>query len=212
MEGAQVTPEKKALGERTRGMADCGRGTTAGYASGCRCDACRKASVDYNRERRRMHAFGKPSKMVDAEPVHRRVAKLIEMGYSHSEISRLSGLGESTVYRLANGRSRTGKRLKRVSRHTKDAIYSIRGRRLEPEQLVDASEMARDVSRWRDSGMTVKHMAERIGCGRQVLDEVLHGRRLRVRAKTLYRFRVAKPGLEKEAGSYLPDALEVLGI
>ena len=207
-----MTPEQKALGERTRGLEDCGRGTTAGYASGCRCDACRKASVDYNRERRRRMAYGEPSKRVDAEPVHRRVLKLLGMGYSHSEISRMSGLGMTTIYRLEHKKSRTGKELATVSRSTKDAIYSIRGRRLEPEQLVDAAEIARDVSRWKDSGLTVAHMAESIGCGREVLDKVAHGERKRVRAKTLYRFRVAKPGLDKEAGSYLPDALEVLGI
>lgn len=206
-----MTPEKKALGDRTRGMADCGRGSTSGYAAGCRCDACRKASVDYNRARRRRLAYGELSKKVDAEPVRMRIEKLVAMGYSRAEIARASGLGTTTIYRIEHMRSRTGKKLSKVSRATKDAIFSVRFRRLEPDQLVDASEIARDVARWKEAGLTVVHMAERIGCGREVLDKVVHGDRCAVKAATLYRFRLAKPGLDREAGSRFPDALEVLG-
>ena len=206
-----MTPEKKAMGDRTRGMADCGRGSVSGYAQGCRCDACRKAAVGYNRERRRMAAYGAVTKKVDAEPVRRRIAKLVEMGCSRAEIARASGLGITTIYRIERMRGRTGKRLDKVSRATKDAIFSVRRRKLEPEQLVDASEMARDIARWKEAGITVGHMAETIGCGREVLDKVAHGEREAVRAKTLYRFRLAKPGLDREAGSYLMDAMEVLG-
>lgn len=207
-----MAPEKKALAERTRGLESCGRGTCAGYASGCRCDACRNAVVEYNRGRRRAMAYGKPSKRVEAGPVIMRVRRMLESGYSERELSRLTGLGLTTIHRLSTGKGHGGKPLKHVSRFTKDAVCMARGRSLYEEQLVDASEIARDVSRWKESGMTVKHIAESIGCGREVLDKVLHGERKKVRAKTLYRFRMAKPGLDREAGSYLPDAWEVLGL
>ncbi len=207
-----MTPEKRALAERTRGMRSCGRGTASGYADGCRCDACRNAVVEYNRAWRRESAYGKPSKMVDAGPVIAKVRRMVQAGYTERELSRLTGLGLTTIYRLSTGRGHGGKPLLKVSRATKDAVCSVRGRSLDPEQLVDASEIARDVSRWRESGMTVKHIADTVGCGREVLDKVIHGKRPRVRAKTLYRFRMAKPGLDREAGSYLTDAWEVLGL
>ena len=59
-------------------------------------------------------------------------------------------------------------------------------------------EMAGRIRELREiSGLSTAEMARRIGCDRQVVDALLHGKRGRVRAETLYKFMLAKPGLDE---------------
>ncbi|WP_419061927.1 helix-turn-helix domain-containing protein [Ellagibacter isourolithinifaciens] len=72
-----------------------------------------------------------------------------------------------------------------------------RQRRLSQAQRVDASWMAEQLRSYRSHGVSAAEMARRIGCDRQVVDALLHGKRGRVRAETLYKFMLAKPGLDE---------------
>ena len=81
---------RERLREETPGTADCGRASRARYVQGCRCGACRAASAAYERDRTRGMAYGRPSGLVDAEPVRRRVRELKAAGYTHAELERLA--------------------------------------------------------------------------------------------------------------------------
>lgn len=91
-----------------------------------------------------------------------------------------------------------GRPVKRCRRELKDRLCSIKGqRRLSQAQRVDASWMAEQLRSYRSHGVSAAEMARRIGCDRQVVDALLHGKRGRVRAETLYKFMLAKPGLDE---------------
>lgn len=108
------------------------------------------------------------------------------------------GRPHSTLHGLMCRHWRTGRPVKRCRRELKDRLCSIKGqRRLSQAQRVDASWMAEQLRSYRSHGVSAAEMARRIGCGRQVVDALLHGKRGRVRAETLYKFMLAKPGLDE---------------
>lgn len=204
---------KERLVVTTEGMADCGRASHGRFVAGCRCRACRDANNAYERQRVRDKAYGRPSYLVDAEPVRQRIRKLQSMGYTYDEIERLSGVGHTTIHGIMVGHWRTGKPVKRCKRATKDAIFGIRGqRRVTQGQKMDASEMVNDCRRWMDAGLSVAAIARTAGLDRQVYDALLHGRRGRVLARTLHAHRMARPTLDRMAGSYMPDAMDIMGV
>lgn len=209
----RVKRKRIRLSEETQGLEDCGHASRGRYTSGCRCEACRKAAREYERQRVRRKAYGKPSNLVDAEPVRQRVRKLQQAGYSMAEICRVSGVAKSTLDGIMRRHWRTGKPCARCQRHVKDAIFGIKGkRRLKGTQLVDAAEIRRDIDRWTDAGITVARIADVTGTPRNTLDSVRHGRRDKVRATTLYRHRMAKDALDREAGSRMLDAMDIIGL
>lgn len=204
---------KQRLMETTDGLEDCGRSSHGRFVAGCRCKACRAANSEYAKQRVKRKAYGKPSLFVDAGPVRDRILKLRSMGYTNKEIERLSGVGHTTIHGITVAHWRTGKPVKRCKRETKDAIFAIRGRRsLTQGQTVDAEAMRNDLVRWTGAGLSIAHVSRVSGIDRQVLDAVLHGRRKGVFARTLHAHLTAKPALDREAGSYLPDPMEVLGL
>ena len=146
-------------------------------------------------------AYGRPSGLVDAEPVRRRVRELMAAGYTYAELGKLAGVSRTTLHGLMVAHWRTGRPVKRCSRELKDKVFSISGRRrLTAGQKVDAGWMAGWLSSYREAGVTAAEMARRIGVDRQVVDALLHGRRSHVRASTLHAFVLAKPGLDRLAG------------
>lgn len=204
---------KERLVATTEGLADCGRASHGRFVQGCRCRACRDANKAYERQRTRNAAYGRPSYLVDAEPVRQRIRKLQSMGYTYDEIERLSGVGHTTIHGIMVRHWRTGKPVKRCKRATKDAIFGIRGqRRVTQGQKMDASEMVNDCRRWMDAGLSVAAISRTAGLDRQIYDALLHGRRSKVFARTLHAHRSARPTLDRMAGSYMPDAMEVIGL
>lgn len=188
----------------TEGTADCGRASHGRYVSGCRCRACKDANAAYERERtmrRVREECGEPSMWVDAAPVRAMLLRLYAQGYTAKEIERLCGVGHTQQYQIVHCHWRTGRPVKRVLRKTKDALASIRGRRrLTAGQKVDASWMAGWLREYREAGMSVAEMSRVSGIDRQVLDALLHGKRGRVRARTLHAFASAKPELDRRRG------------
>lgn len=203
---------KAMLQASTRGLDDCGSASHGRYVSGCRCAACRNANTQYERGRTRRKLYRKPSGFVDAQPVRERIAKLLSLGYSLREIVRLSGVGRTTINSIVAGHWRTGRPVARCRRETKDAIFSIKGqRRLTAGQMVDAAQMRNDLERWRSAGMSVARISRLSGIDRQVIDRVLAGQD-RVLARTLHAHMSARPALDAEAGTGMPDYLDILGV
>ena len=152
----------------------------------------------YERGRERARGYGRPTEFVDAEPVRAKVRQLQAQGYTYAEMERLAGVPHSTLHGLMCRHWRTGRPVKRCRRELKDRLCSIKGqRRLSQAQRVDASWMAEQLQSYRSHGVNAAEMARRIGCDRQVVDALLHGKRGRVRAETLYKFMLAKPGLDE---------------
>lgn len=190
--------KRDRLREETQGLADCGRASNGRYVAGCRCDACKAARSAYERGRARTRGYGRPTGFVDAEPVRAKVRQLQAQGYTYAEMERLAGVPHSTLHGLMCRHWRTGRPVKRCRRELKDRLCSIKGqRRLSQAQRVDASWMAEQLRSYRSHGVSAAEMARRIGCDRQVVDALLHGKRGRVRAETLYKFMLAKPGLDE---------------
>lgn len=167
-------------------------GTRSRYNSGCRCGECRRANREYEHARTMRKIAvdcGAPSAMVDAAPVRERLELLYRRGYTQREICRITGLAKSTLHSITNAHHRSGRPVAKVRRETKDAIFSIRGRRLlSGGQRVDATWMTGHLRGLVGRGMSVAAVSRATGIDRQTLDALLHGRRRYVRASTLQAF------------------------
>lgn len=183
-------------------------GTRSRYNSGCRCGECRRANREYEHSRKMRKVAeecGAPASMVDAGPVREKLACLRAQGYSGREICRLSGLSRSCLRGIERTHHRSGRPVAKVRRETKDAIFSIKGKRMPAAaQLVDAGWMAGWVRGYKASGMSVARMLRISGIDRQVLDAVSKGKQATVTGRTFYEFVRSKPRLDeaarKEAG------------
>lgn len=83
-------------------------GTRARYvADRCRCESCRSANSEYNRnnKRRQAHAAANPARqyLVDAEPVRQHVHALQAAGMGWRSIAAQSGVGGTVVKKLVWG-------------------------------------------------------------------------------------------------------------
>lgn len=179
-------------------------GTRSRYNAGCRCDPCRMANREYERSRcmrRVAEECGAPARMVDAGPVRERLQELQSRGYSEKEICRLSGISRSCIRGISRKHHRSGKPVSRVRRETKDAIFSIKGRRMPSAgQIVDATWMAGWIHEYKSRGMSIATMQRITHIDRQTLDALLHGKRSTVVGRTLHRFLMCKPALDKAIG------------
>lgn len=190
--------KRDRLREETQGLADCGRASNGRYVAGCRCDACKAARSAYERGRARTRATaGRPSSWTPS-PCAPRFGSCRRRA---TPTPRWSAWRASPTPRSTGSCARhwrTGRPVKRCRRELKDRLCSIKGqRRLSQAQRVDASWMAEQLRSYRLHGVSAAEMARRIGCDRQVVDALLHGKRGRVRAETLYKFMLAKPGLDE---------------
>ena len=89
-------------------MSRCG--TRSGYVAGCRCDDCRAAHRDYNREWLRREArirYGieppKPARWIDATEVREHLTWLQSIGIGRRLVARYSGVSASQITKLRDG-------------------------------------------------------------------------------------------------------------
>lgn len=68
----------------------------------CRCDDCTSAAARYSKRRRHLTAVGQPTS-VDAEPIRRHLASLIDSGMAVAEIERRSGYNRVGVRHIIRG-------------------------------------------------------------------------------------------------------------
>ena len=171
------------------GFESCEMPSRGRYTQGCRCDACRAANSAYERARNR---YGWASSFVDAEPVRRRVEKLLEAGYTERELCRVAGVARTTMSSLMRRHHRTGEPVKRIKAETAARIMAVDGRRrLGSATLVPAARIADMVKGRLADGFTVADVARAAGIPHATLSAVANGRRL-VQAKTLYKWQLAE--------------------
>lgn len=127
-----------------------------------RCDECRRANREYERNRTRREAYGK-SFFVPAEPVRQRVRDLMALGMSQDEIARAAGLNDCRLSDLMTGHWRTKRPLTRMKRENAEAIMSVRQRKPLPGTVVDVPKVRGMVLDLMALGYTPPWIARQIG-------------------------------------------------
>lgn len=178
------------------GVADCGHASHSRYVVGrCRCDACRAANSEYERQRRRREAYGTTG-LVDAGPVREHVRALLASGYTIRELERLSGVGHTTMHQLLNWHWRTLLPVSRMKRENAEALMHVRGRSLTPGQRVPADVATKLVRGWRTAGLSLAEVARVTHLDYQVVYALAHGKRRFVRTNTMVRLLHSKDELD----------------
>lgn len=79
-------------------------GTNACYVlDRCRCGPCSKAASDAESERKRLKAYGRYHKYVNAYPVRLHLAELAAYGIGLKQVSKISGVSTGTLSKLVFG-------------------------------------------------------------------------------------------------------------
>lgn len=94
-----------ARGLRSFGELAAGKpcGTRVGYFAGCRCDACRAANTEYERQRRAARGSGGWNGMVDADRARAHIRRLQRQGIGFKHIADSAKVPPSTVGKILYG-------------------------------------------------------------------------------------------------------------
>lgn len=144
-------------------------GTRACYVlDRCRCEPCSKATSDAENERRRIKAYGRYAKYVDADPVRLHVRELMDSGIGLKQIVKLGAASQGTLWKLMYGKTQAdGTRTpsRRVLRTTAERLYA-----LEPDPanlaggaLIDQTGTARRLQALVAIGYSQRTLATRLG-------------------------------------------------
>lgn len=178
-----------------RGMPPAERfphGSRARYTTGCRCDRCRVANAEYERERVRARRRGDWNGLVDAAAVRQHLAKLSAAGVGYKSAADAASVARSVVHLIVSGERRqlrvaTARRLLEVDEHAAAGGAVIDGRRTWGN------------IRWLlAQGMTRGEIAQAIGNERAALQV----REDRLLASTAARIARLRRELEQELSSY----------
>lgn len=142
----------------------------------CRCTPCMQACRRYERQRRRLMAYGQWQPYVDAEPVRQHVEKLRAFGLSWMRVAELSGVPRGSVSKLVYGDGPRGMApSKRMRPKNVAAILA-----LEPNEdilpdgaLVDGTGTRRRLTALVAVGWSQSRLAERLGMDSTNLNRLL---------------------------------------
>ena len=138
-------------------MSRCG--TRSGYTAGCRCDQCRAAHRDYNREWLRKEArirYGieeRVERMVDATEAREHLLWLRTKGIGRRQAADLARLTPSTIQKITTG-TRT-----RIYPETAARILAINLTQLPPRAHVDATRTWQQINELLGAGWTKVRIA-----------------------------------------------------
>lgn len=103
-------------------MADRPHGRTKYVVEKCRCEVCRKACADYERERKARTA----PVYVGADRARQHVRWLSEQGVGLKQIVKVSGVSQGCLWKLMYGdKKRFGRPSKRIRPETERAILAV---------------------------------------------------------------------------------------
>jgi len=142
-------------------MADQHPGSRARYLKGCRCPACSAAHYRYSIRRQRAIVRGDWQPWTDAGPAREHARVLRRAGLTVTNIARLAGVHQGSVYRLLgeNG-CRPSRRLRP---DTAAAILAVRPDLAVPRGTVDATGTRRRVRALVALGWTQTQLAGQLG-------------------------------------------------
>jgi hypothetical protein len=137
--------------------ADKPHGTLIKHIGGCRCEPCKKARYDYDKERREAQKNGNYNGMVSAELARQHIEKLAEQGIGFKRVSRIAKVNHNNIWKI-----KTGEKNKiRVSTETK--ILAVTAEALADGAPVDATETWNRIDWLLKKGLTKTAIAKRLG-------------------------------------------------
>lgn len=136
-------------------LKDCG--TRSKYSAGCRCQSCRTANTEYEKERARARKAGEWNGLVDADPVRQHLKDLRKKGIGTRTVCDYTGLGRTLIVDVASGKK------KRIRRMNAQAILAIDLSCFSGGTLVSAKGVWKDIRWLIDEGFTVPEIAKRLG-------------------------------------------------
>lgn len=141
-------------------------GTNNRYNHGaCRCDLCRAAHTQWQREWRRRGRV-----MVDAKAARRHLRRLARLGVGHRAVAYACDVDRNAVQSIRQGRQR------RIWAVTEARILAVdEGARLDSSK-VDSRRVVAAITELRRIGITGREIAERLGYRRLGIDFLIRGR------------------------------------
>jgi hypothetical protein len=127
------------------------------YMGGCRCDECRKANTSYESERNKARANGDWNGIVSADKARSHIQRLSEMNVGRRAVSLASGVAESTIAEVANGRKT------RIRGRTERNILNVTRDAVADHALIPAAETWKQLNTLIRSGYTRSDLAYRLG-------------------------------------------------
>lgn len=162
-------------------------GTHACYVlDRCRCLSCAAANSAYEKNRAKLHAYGRFTGLVDAEPTRQHVRSLMAAGIGLKRITALSGVSAGVLNKLLYGSPRTeGNRrppCKRITWETAVRLQTIRPGldTLAAGALVDATGTRRRIQALVALGWSQSKVAERLGMTRSNFGHTLTNVQIRL--------------------------------
>lgn len=137
-------------------------GTRAKYVvDKCRCDDCRRACSEYERERTARIA---PA-YVSAQPAREHVEHLMSLGMGFKRVAEVAGVSQSAVAALLYGKKVGSKHRQPTRRIRPETAAALLAVDFDPNDgaLVDATEMWRQVDEMVAAGIPRTRIAERVG-------------------------------------------------
>jgi hypothetical protein len=107
-------------------------GTRVRYNGGCRCDACRAANTQYERERGAARRAGDWNGIVDARLARAHLLKLSRQGVGRRAVAAASDVAETVLMDVRSGRK------KRIRARTERRILAVTRECASDRALVDA--------------------------------------------------------------------------
>lgn len=141
----------------------------ASYKRGCRCLECKAANATYEAERRRR---AHEEQLVDAKPAELKLFAMRAEGIGYRQAAKLTGLSESTVLDIRQGRTPF------ITRRTAQLILECRFS-LAHGQVVTGWRTRRLLDSLQRDGFTKREIARRLGAHSPELQ--LNLKRCRVR-------------------------------
>jgi len=165
-------------------MSRCG--TRSGYTAGCRCEPCRIAHRDYNREWLRKEArirYGieeRVEQTVDATEAREHLLWLSSQGIGRRQVAKHARLVPSTIQKITSGQ-RT-----RIYRETADRILAVNLTQRPANAHVDATRTWEQIDELLDAGWSKARIARHLTGRQTTLSLQLHRDRVTLRhARTI---------------------------
>ncbi len=133
------------------------------YLAGCRCDLCRKANSNYERERQKARASGDWNGLVDAAKARNHLLKLSAQGVGRRAVSEATNVSETVLMNIRSGAK------KRIRARTERLILAVTPGMASDHALIDAAPTWKLVHQLKKAGFTQSRLSAEMGCNGRAL-------------------------------------------
>lgn len=151
----------------------------------CRCDICRTARTNKEKERRRAKLYGR-SYLTDAEPARQHIRGLMAQGMGWKRIAKAAGLSPSSVYPILwaqDTKSRKRPMRKQISKALEAKLLAVTPD-IAPGSIVDSLGSVRRLQALASMGWSQHRLAGVLGMFPGNFGKVIHGERDGIRVST----------------------------